>query len=241
MSPTVQMELFGPEAGPRTRTRRNSAARRRDPMFLRNQFDGEGKWEIPLIRKQPVDLANVGLLACTNTAPDDEENFDLGVHFFVDDFRFEDIYEHPAVTLPVLSQYRFCCTPDFSVYGEMQPWRQLESVAHGRWVGAWWQAHGMTVVPTISWDAYPSFGFCFDGVEEGCTVAVATYACRQSRGAFLRGYAAMLERIRPEAILCYGEPFPEMGGPLVVVQPNNPRQLHRVLGRGKKQRIRREL
>ncbi len=200
-------------------------------MFLRNQFSGAGRWEMPLVRKQPVDLSNAGLLAFTNTVPGDRENFDLGVHFFVDDFRFEDLYEHPEATFPVLSQYRFCCTPDFSVYGEMPAWRQLESVAHGRWVGACWQARGMTVVPTVSWDAYPSFGFCFEGVEMGCTVAVATYACRQGRAAFLRGYAEMMERIRPEAVLCYGEPFPGMDGPLIAVQPQNPRQLHRILPR----------
>ncbi len=91
--------------------------------------------------------------------------------------------------------------------------------------------NGIAVVPTVSWDRYPSLDFCFDGIEDGCVVAIATYACRLDRTAFLRGYSAMLERIRPEAVICYGNPFPGMGGPLVVIQPCHPRSFHREVSR----------
>ena len=225
MNEGVHVDLFNFEKADCRRKR--SAERRRNPLFLRNQFVAVGKWGISFVRKQQIDLSNVGLISCTNTTWPDDENFDLGVHFFVDDFRFNDIYEHPEKSLQKFKQYRFCCTPDCSVYGEMPPWRQLESVAHSRWIGAWWQSQGMTIVPTISWDAYSSYEFCFDGVEEGSVVAVATYACRQNRSGFLRGYVAMIERIHPEAVICYGDPFPEMSGHVISVHPQSPRGFHR--------------
>lgn len=202
---------------------------RNAPMFLRNQFAGEGKFGIPLVKKQEIDIDNAGLIACSNTVMDEEEYFDFGVHFFVDDYRFEYIYEDPEATFTQYSQYRFCCTPDFSIYGEMPPWRQIESVAHSRWVGAWWQSRGMKVVPTVSWDKFPSFDFCFNGIESGCIVAVATYACRQGSAGFMRGYDAMLERVSPSAVICYGKPFPRMRGDIVAVNPQNPRQFFREL------------
>ncbi len=230
MEAAVQQTLF--EIPPDLHGKRKAAFdRRNDPMFLRDQFEGKGRYGIPIIRKQRINLDNINLIACTNTIEDDEEYFDFGVHFFVDDYRFEDIYNDPEATLSLFSQYRFCCSPDFSVYGEMQPWRQLESVAHSRWVGAWWQSKGMTVVPTISWDKYPSYEYCFDGVEEGAVVAVATYACRQGQTGFLRGYAEMLERIRPEAVICYGEPFLRMGGNIIVIPQKHPRLFHREIYR----------
>lgn len=194
---------------------------------MRNQFPGEGKFGLPHIRRQEIDLDDIGLIACTNTKRDDREYFDFGVHFFVDDYDFGDPYEYPEKTYPLYSQYRFCLTPDYSVYGEMPVWRQLESVAHSRWCGAWWQSRGMKVIPTLSWDKYPSFEFCFGGIDKNSVVAVATYACRQVRAAFLRGYDAMLERIQPEAIICYGEPFPGMGGNLIPINVCHPRQFHR--------------
>ena len=227
MSEFIQDELFG--VGLDRQTRRNARNRRNDSMFLRNQFPGVGKYGIPIVRKQMLNLDCLNLIACTNTILNDEEYFDLGVHFFVDDYDFGSVYEQPERTLPLYSQYRFCCTPDYSVYGEMQPWRQLESVAHSRWCGAWWQSKGMNVVATISWDKYPSFDYCFEGVEEGAMVAVATYACRIGRAGFLRGYDAMLEKIRPEAVICYGEPFSDMRGNICVVPVCHPRQFHREL------------
>ena len=87
----------------------------------------------------------------------------------------------------------------------------------------------MTVVSTISWDKYPSFDYCFEGVEGGSVVAVATYACKTERAGFMRGYNAMFERIRPESVICYGKPFPEMRGNVCPVPVCHPRQFHRDL------------
>lgn len=215
--------LFGDarKAAPTAHDKRNA------PSFLRNQFPGGGKFGIPLVMRQVLDLSNVGLIACTNTRRDEQEYFDYGVHFFVDDYDFGSPYENPEKTLAIYSQYKFCLTPDYSLYAEMPTWRQIESVAHSRWCGAWWQSKGLTVVPTVSWDRYPSFDFCFDGIEIGSTVAVATYACRQQRIRFMRGYDAMLERIKPHAIICYGTPFADMRGPIIAVKPCHPRQFHR--------------
>ena len=33
----------------------------------------------------------------------------------------------------------------------------------------------------------------------------------------MRGYYAMLEKIQPETIICFGTPFPEMQGNIVTV------------------------
>lgn len=40
---------------------------------------------------------------------------------------------------------------------------------------------------------------------------------------FMRGYDALLERIRPNAVICYGEPFPDMRGNLYSVPVFHPR------------------
>ena len=200
---------------------------RTDPMFLRNQFGGTGKWGIPLVRKQDINLEDLDLIACTNCIQNDREYYDRGVHFFVDDYNFRDIYDTPEKTLSLYSQYRFCCTPDFSTYSEMDQWRQLESIAHSRWCGAWWQAQGMKVVPTVTWDGYASFEFCFEGIEQGCIVAIATYACHANEVAYMRGFHTMCKRIEPTAIICYGDPMPGMSDMVISIPVCPPRCLHR--------------
>ncbi len=195
----------------------HSCQMRNNPLFLRNQFEPSGRWKYPIIRKQSLVSAPIELIACSDTRKNDQCNTHKGVHFFVDDFRFEGIYRHPERTLEKYKQYRFLLTPDFSVYADMPDWRQIESIGKTRWCGAWWQAHGLTVYPTVAWGRFSSYEFCYDGIEEGSVVAVGMIGCKHERMAFLRGYDHMLERIKPEAVICFGTPFAEMKGNLIPV------------------------
>lgn len=201
---------------------------REDPLFMRNSFTQVGKWGIPLVHSQTVDLTNIGLIACSDTrANDNPINKEKGVHFFVDDWRFKGIYNNPEKSLKRYSQYKFLLTPDFSTYADMAPWRQLEGVAQNRWVGAYWQSKGLVVIPTISWGLAQSFDFCFDGVEKGGIVAVGMIGCKKNRLGYMRGYNKMLETIEPSGIICLGDPFSEMQGNLIVVDYRDSREVMR--------------
>ena len=191
---------------------------RNDALFMRNEFETVGNWQIPLVRKQNVNISNLSLIACSNTKKHENEiDIHRGVHFFVDDYRFSGIYDNPERTLDKYSQYDFLLTPDFSTYSDMNLWRQLESVAKNRWVGAYWQSFGLTVVPTISWSDTTSYSFCFDGVEKHSIVAIGMIGCKHEKKACLKGYNKMLEHIEPETIICLGSPFEEMKGNIINV------------------------
>ena len=102
-------------------------------------------------------------------------------------------------------------------YADMDLWRQMESTAKNRWVGAYWQSKGLTVFSSICWGTARSFEFCFDGVEKGSIVAVGMIGSKREKTAFMRGYNAMLERIEPMAIIVFGTPFSEMQGNIISV------------------------
>ena len=201
---------------------------RNDQLFMRNEYDGRGKWNIPLIKKQPVDLVNVSLIACSDTRFNDcDANTKCGVHFFVDDYRFNGIYNNPERTLEKYSQYSFLLSPDFSTYADMNLWRQIESVAKNRWCGAYWQSKGLTVVPTVSWSTPVSYDFCFDGIEKGSVVAVGMIGSKNNKTNFMRGYNTMVHKIEPEAIICFGTPFEEMTGNIIHIDYRSSRKVVR--------------
>lgn len=180
-------------------------------MAWRSSFETDGRWGIPFVRRQQLIDGDVSLIAYADTRPHDAKaNTCRGVHFFIDDPRFEGIYKNPSNSLAKLAQYRFLLTPDHSIYADMKPWMQLQSVAKSRWVGACWQSCGLTVYPTMSWGTAQTFEFCFKGFERGGTVAIATYACKSAKSLYLPGYYEMLRQLEPEHIICLGEPFPEM-------------------------------
>lgn len=191
---------------------------RKSALFMRNEFDTIGKWQIPIVKRQEIATTDLSLVAYSDIRSNDSaENTKRGVHFFVDDYRFTGIYNNPEKSLARLSQYAFLLTPDYSTYTDMNLWRQLESVAHSRWVGAYWQSKGLKVIPTISWGDARSFSFCFDGIEQNAIVAIGMIGCKHSKQGFLRGYNALLEKKNPSAIVCFGKPFDEMEGNIISV------------------------
>lgn len=195
---------------------------------MRNGFDVTGKWDIPIIKNQDIPLDNIRLIAYSDTRQDDSpKNTVCGVHFFIDDYRFTGIYNNPEKSIDKLSQYAFLLTPDYSTYSDMNYWRQLESVAHSRWVGAYWQSQGLLTIPTISWSNERSFDFCFEGVKKGSIVAVGMIGCKHKKLEFMRGYNAMLEKINPHAIICFGSPFNEMDGNIIEVDYLSSRKVAR--------------
>ena len=190
---------------------------RNNPLFLRNEFECEGKWGFPVVKKQEIDLSNIELIACSDISKKDTNNLHKGVHFFVDDYRFDSFYDNPDRSLDTLKKYRFVLSPDYSLYAEMNPWRQIESVGKNRWVAAKWQNAGLVVIPTFSWGLSRSYEFCFDSVEKHCIAAIGMIGCKGDKKLFLRGYYQMLDKIEPEAIICFGDPYKEMDGNIIPV------------------------
>ena len=194
----------------------HSKEARQEQTFLRNEYRCTGEWNIPMVEYQPI-VNDVKLIACSDTKSREEHNRECGVHFFVDDYRFEHIYNYPQRSLRKLSQYKFLLTPDYSLYADMPRWLQMGNVAKNRWCGAYWQAHGLTVYPTVSWGLAPTYDFCFDGVEKNAVVAVGMIGCKRNKLTFMRGYDAMLERLEPQVVICFGVPFAEMRGNIIPV------------------------
>ena len=186
-------------------------------MFMRNQFQGEGTFEFPLIRKQKIDTKELSLIGYDKVKPDDHENAGRYVHFFLDNYKFEVLWNDPEPRLKKLSQYKGVLSPQFSAYYTMPFSLQLYQMFRSRWCGAYMQSKGLKVIPTVYWGKPQSYWFCFDGIETGGVVAISTVGVRREKDFFLQGYSEMLRRLKPKAVICYGAAFPEMQGKIIEV------------------------
>ncbi len=195
---------------------------REKQLLVRNEFlyyDSCGKYDIPIIHKQEIDINNIKLLSYVNTKKDDSKNKDKTIHFFTYDWKFNKVFENPEEEIEKLMQYYCVFSPDFSIFTNMPLALQIESVFKNRWCGAYLQSKGMRVIPTVSWGDKRSFDFCFDGIEKGSVVAVCTYYRENCEEEFMLGYNEMLKRIKPSAVLCYDEPFKSMQGNVIELLP----------------------
>ena len=189
-------------------------------MIYRNQrdyenlqkmmFEGVGQYEVPAI--SPGNIEKVDNWIGFNYARTCEEPEEHGVHFFVDDYQFLRLWKDPDRYLNMLRKFQAVCTPDFSMYTDFPRAVCIYNHYRKHWLGAYWQMHGIKVIPTIAWIGKDSYEWCFDGEPEGYTVAVSsvgTQVHKESRQLFIDGYKEMLVRLQPEKIIFYGEKIPD--------------------------------
>lgn len=187
---------------------------RNNPMFLRNQFETDGVFEMPKIRKDEISLENIALVGYDKLSDNKTERI---VHFFLDDYKFEVMWNDPEPRIERLKKYKAVLAPNYSLYTEMPLSLKIYNTFKSRWCGAYLQSKGIKVIPTVAWGEPDTFWFCFDGIAKGSTVAVSTLGVRTEKSLFMQGYNEMLRKIKPEAIICYGEPFDEMKGNIIVI------------------------
>ena len=95
------------------------------------------------------------------------ETYERGVHFYLDDYRFDDkIWLRFERYVERLARFACVLTPDFSLYLDMPYPPKINNVWRSRQIGALLQAAGATVVPTLQW-AERAFYVGFSGRRFG--------------------------------------------------------------------------
>lgn len=154
---------------------------RTSELFLRNQFAGVGKFDIPEIPKCEFsdDVLENLLFIGFDKIKSDENHFDRMVHFFLYDYKFENIWKIPDVYVDKLKKYKAVLSPDFSMYIEMNRVLQLYNTFRNSWCSAYLASKRIRVIPTVNWGNEETFDFCFDGIPKGSIVVVSTYRVRE--------------------------------------------------------------
>lgn len=162
-----------------------------------------GRFELPILRKcsfVPTDLIGFNYVLST-------KDRDKGVHFFIDDYQFERVWNDPITYLSKLTEFPCMCTPDFSLYMDMPMAMKIWNVYRSRLIGQMAADYGIQVIPTLQWAGEDTLDWVFDGIESGGTVAVSTVGVMRDKGAldFWRaGMSRAIEEVKPKTIVLYG-------------------------------------
>lgn len=177
----------------------------------------EGLYNIPLL--QPYKYFGCEFIGF-NYAKSEKVKTNKGLHFFLDDYQFERLWRSPYQYVDLLSDFKCVMTPDFSLYTDFPKAIQIYNHYRKHWLGAFWQAWGIDVIPTIAWSDKESYSWCFDGAPKGSTVAVSSVGTQKdktTRRLFLAGFDEMLCRLNPETIIFYGDVPKECNGHIVKI------------------------
>lgn len=183
-------------------------------------FFGAGRYGVPQIVAEEgyPDGEFIGM----NYAQSEKMPESKVVHCFVDDYQFVRYWNKPDRYIPRLKKFRAVCAPDFSTYADMPLAMQIYNHYRKHWLAAYWQMHGMTVYPTISWSTPDSYDWCFDGEPVGGVVAVSSVGTQNnatSKRLFLQGYEEMMRRLDPKWVIFYGKVPEECDWNVIRVEP----------------------
>ena len=171
-------------------------------------FFSKNKWNIPTIKGIDEFDEKVQFIGFNYAKTcEKQQKTDFGVHFFLDDYQFNRLWNRPDKYIPLLSKFKYVLSPDFSMYTDypkaMQMWKHYQK----HWLGAYMELFGIKVIPTVGWSDKESFKWCFDGDPKNSIVAVSsigTQKDKESKQLFLEGYNKMLEVLKPIKILFWG-------------------------------------
>ena len=163
----------------------------------------DGFYQMPIIKNDnyiPKDIIGFNY-AKTNK----EKN--VGIHFYLDDYQFERIWNNPQEYIEILKQYECIFSPDFSLYMDMPIAMKIWNIYRSRLIGQYYQEQGIKVIPTLSWAEKETFKFCFDGIPKESIVSISTIGVKRNKEAlkiWKNGVDELIKRIKPSAILIYG-------------------------------------
>ena len=160
-------------------------------------------WQMPIIENNNYIPSN--LIGFNYAKTSKEKN--VGIHFYLDDYQFERLWNKPEDYIEILKQYECILSPDFSLYMDMPMPMKIWNIYRSRLIGQYYQSQGIKVIPTLSWAEEETFQFCFEGIPQGSIVSISTIGVKKNKEAlkiWKQGVDELIKRIKPSTILVYG-------------------------------------
>ena len=168
-------------------------------------------WDIPCIEAQSIDISKLNngqwLINMKNVSCNDKNPDKKIVHSFNYDNVLYRSFNNPIKYLERVAKYYAVSSFDFSMDDKMDFIPILNAIYNNRWSGAFMQAHGKLVIPTVGWLTSETYDICFAGLRDGGVFIISTLGANnmESHSMFLDGYYELRKRFPSTAVICVGQ------------------------------------
>lgn len=181
------------------------------PAFVKRR-----DYKIPVIEADYIDISEMNnglwLVNMKNVSPKDKNARHKIVHAFCYDDVLERAYNNPVKFLSRVASYYAVSSFDFSMDADMDFSQIMAAVYKNRWIGAFMQANGKKVIPTVGWLKADTYEICFSGLQDGSVFIISTRGVNNTicYPDFIEGYKEMRRRFPWTKIICVGERVEDM-------------------------------
>lgn len=181
-----------------------------------------GQFELPLISKVdsiPKNLISFNYVSSMLKKKDFNPE-DYFVHFFIDDYQFERVWNSPDRYYEQLSKFKGIIMPDFSVYQNFPKALQIYNVFKSRVIAAYYASKGMTVIPNVTWSDYDSLEWILEGLPKHSVIALSSNGVLNKNvlDDFIYTFNEIVRRLEPTKIVFVGSVPKELKSDKRIIQ-----------------------
>lgn len=132
------------------------------------------------------------------------KNKDCYIHFYIQDYLFNRIWNNPQRYIDVLKEYKGIVQPDFSLYTDMPEPLQRFNHYRNLWFARMCQIQGITVIPSPNWSTIDSFNWCLEGMPKESILMISSVGSVKNVNVFdrfLEGMQKVIDEISPIKML----------------------------------------
>ena len=123
-----------------------------------------------------------------------------GVHFFIDDYQFERVWNSPCKYVDILKDFACVIAPDFSMFDDMPVAMQIWNLYRSMYLAKLFEVSGVNVIANLMWSGEV---FITDIYSKNSTVAVSSIGVRNKKE-FKQALKKMLKAVKPYKVLYFG-------------------------------------
>lgn len=164
-----------------------------------------GNYNSPVIRAtQSIPTKLIGFnnaLSCKNPQ-------DYYIHFYIDDYQFERVWNQPTKYINLLKKFAGVIGPDFSSYTDLSMCQRIWNNFRNKVLTAYWQKLGVNVIPNARWidNDKVQYNNGFDGLPQNSSLAITTNST-QSLSQYLifkKELSDIILKLKPTNLIIYG-------------------------------------
>lgn len=157
-------------------------------------FEANNKYGFPFVSscKISVPLSDIQWIdfdTAISRAKRDKSVFEKykGLHFYIDDYKFQRIWNYPNRYVDFLKRFDYVIMPDFSLYYNFPQALQIYNKYRNHWLATYFSVNGVNIVPDISLSTSDCFDWSAEAYPLGSLVAfcdVGSKRDKSSKGSY---------------------------------------------------------
>ncbi len=128
------------------------------------------------------------------------------IHFYIDDFKFESLWNYPERYIKPFSDFKVCIGTDFSLYYDFPVALQIYNKFRNHWLSSYFAVKGVNVIPNISVSTPDCWDWSFLGYPSNSVLAFSNIGSNREsicKSILNKSYEEMIKRLDPIQILYF--------------------------------------